>query len=402
MAPDKSFAKSLLGGSELGTFLAPYALPVAKLCTKCENMDFSAPAFQITDSLHELRRQSSLCDFCQMRWRVGKDSFSVEVPSILFQLVGSDLQLNNQHPPVISLLACDQDRGTFVRNTEVCMQEHTLHTDCLILIQTGCKDSGIGMIDIADSWPHIGLPRLPTVGSEEYSIILRSWLEECDEHHENCRPRKGAIVGLPTRLLEVGGKEATVVRLYETKADDELQYLALSHPWGPQRSTHFCTYPENLALHLQGIPLETLPRTFQDAVVTTRNLNHRYLWIDSICIVQGPKGDFNEEAKRMEGVFRQAYCVLAASCAEGQQDGFMKPRDERSCLKIHQSFRPPIYACDFIDNFQQHALDSHLNKRGWVLQERALARRTIFFTNKQTYWECGAGVRCETTTRMNK
>jgi len=41
-----------------------------------------------------------------------------------------------------------------------------------------------------------------------------------------------------------------------------------------------------------------------------------------------------------------------------------------------------------------------LNKRGWVLQERALSRRTVYFAEKQSYWECGRGVRCETLTRM--
>lgn len=207
---------------------------------------------------------------------------------------------------------------------------------------------------------------------------------------------------MPSRLIDVGEKGGATVKLYNTKDDNHLEYLALSHPWGPDTSAHFSTLPGNLARHLQGILFRDLPQTFQDAVTMTRNLNHRYLWIDSICIIQGPEGDFNEEAKRMEGIYRQAYCVLAASCAKGQQDGFMKPRDERGCLKIQQSFRPPLYACDFIDNFQEHALDSHLNKRAWVLQERVLARRTLFFTEKQTYWECGEGVRCETARRMNK
>lgn len=266
------------------------------------------------------------------------------------------------------------------------------------------EGSGIGS-DFADSWPQLGLPRLPTVGSEAHSTILREWLKDCDQHHEDCRPLEDAYhasVHMPTRLIDVGEKGETVVRLYETKVQDSFEYLALSHPWGPQSSTHFCTYPGNLARHLQGIRLRDLPPTFRDAVTITRNLNHRWLWIDSICIIQGPDGDFNQEAKRMEGIFRQACCVLAASCAKGQFDGFMKPRDERDCLRIRQSGHPPMYACEFIDNFQQHALESHLNKRGWVLQERALARRTIFFTDKQTYWECGAGVRCETGRKMNK
>lgn len=399
-AADKTFVLTLLGRPELRDCIASDVIPKAKLCTKCENMDFFAEKVQITDRFQELERDASLCDFCRMRWKLGKDSFSQEVRSIVFDLVDSDLQLN--HRPVISFLACHEDPGASVWPCHEDMT-HILGRKWL-LTQDTFEDSGLSMNESTDNWPQIGLPRLPPVGSEAHFTILRDWLQECDEHHENCRPSKNANARLPTRLIDVGETGDTGVRLYETKHDDAFEYLALSHPWGPDRSSHFCTYSENLGHHLQGILLEKLPQTFQDAVEVTRSLNQRYLWIDSVCIVQGPDGDFNEQAKHMEGIFRQAYCILAASSAKGQQDGFMKPRDERLCLKIHQNIpdRPLIYACEFIDNFKKHVLNSHLNKRGWVLQERALARRTIFFTGKQTYWECGAGVRCETTMKMNK
>jgi hypothetical protein len=36
------------------------------------------------------------------------------------------------------------------------------------------------------------------------------------------------------------------------------------------------------------------------------------------------------------------------------------------------------------------------------LQERALSRRTMHFTETQTYWECGEGVWCETFTKTKK
>lgn len=390
---------TLLGRPELRDSLASGIVPKAKLCMKCEDMDF-AEKLQITDTSPELRRDASLCDFCKMRWNLGNDSFPHESHGILFDLVDSDLQLNQR--PVISFLACNEDPGAFPRR---CGQMMTyISSPSWLLTRSPFEDSEIGMSNPTDNWPQIGLPRLPLVGSEAHFTILRGWLQECDEHHEDCKPLRNPTARLPTRLIDVGETGGTGVRLYETKPNDVLEYFALSHPWGTDRSSHFCTYPENLGHHIQGILVENLPQTFQDAVEATRSLNQRYLWIDSICIVQGPHGDFNEQAKHMEGIFRQAYCVLAASCAKGQQDGFMKPRDERTCLKIHQNVpgRSPIYACDFIDDFQQHALGSHLNKRGWVLQERALARRTIFFTRKQTYWECGAGVRCETTMKMNK
>jgi hypothetical protein len=61
-----------------------------------------------------------------------------------------------------------------------------------------------------------------------------------------------------------------------------------------------------------------------------------------------------------------------------------------------------IYACIDIDDFHKDVELSRLNTRGWVLQERALSRRTIFFTSTQVYWECGAGIHCETLTRLEK
>lgn len=80
---------------------------------KCEDMDFFAEKLQITDTFQELRKDASVCDFCKMRWRLGEESFSNEVQSILFDLVDSELQLNQR--PVISFLACHEDPGAFLR-----------------------------------------------------------------------------------------------------------------------------------------------------------------------------------------------------------------------------------------------------------------------------------------------
>ncbi|KAI8213173.1 Mitogen-activated protein kinase kinase kinase YODA [Colletotrichum sp. SAR 10_76] len=149
-----------------------------------------------------------------------------------------------------------------------------------------------------------------------------------------------------------------------------------------------------------GIDFHVLPDTFKDAVTITRELNIRYLWIDSLCIIQGPDGDFTEQSKHMEDVFSSAYCVLAASRAAGQCDGFLGDRVGRDYITFSRGEDEVYHVCEEIDNFQGDVIDGALNQRGWVLQERALARRTIYFTEKQTYWECGGGIRCETFTKL--
>jgi len=111
----------------------------------------------------------------------------------------------------------------------------------------------------------------------------------------------------------------------------------------------------------------------------------------------------------METVFSSAYCVLAASSASNQRDGFLKTnlaqgteraRRDRAVVTIQPKDKPALYVCEMVDDFDGHVLKGGLNQRAWVLQERALARRTVYFAEPQTYWECGMGVRCETMTRM--
>jgi hypothetical protein len=232
--------------------------------------------------------------------------------------------------------------------------------------------------------------------------IIRQWLQLCDDknQHSMCKPADQKPRCLPTRLIDVGGEGEEHVRLWETGPKDTADYIALSHPWG--QGPHFVTSVSNLAQHKEGIKVTDLPSTFKDAIITTRALSKRYLWIDSICIIQGPGGDFASEAKKMENVFSSAYCVIAASRAHSQIDGFLNDRREREYVTIQKGSDPPFYICEHIDNFDRHVLNGHLSKRGWVLQEHALARRTVFFTEHQTYWECGDGVRCETLTKMSK
>jgi hypothetical protein len=216
-------------------------------------------------------------------------------------------------------------------------------------------------------------------------------------------------------LIYVGEEEASgTVQLYETRPEDIdriqlFKYIALSHQWGDQKiHKHFLTTTDNIASLREGISTDILPPMFRDVIKFTRQLGVKYLWIDSVCIIQeGELSDFSDEAKHMETVFRLAYCVVAASHASGTSESFLEPKENQPTRKVvrFEASSPsesPLYVCEAIDDFQYDVIEGPLNKRGWVLQERALARRTIHVAETQTYWECGEGVRCETLTKMRK
>jgi hypothetical protein len=133
---------------------------------------------------------------------------------------------------------------------------------------------------------------------------------------------------IPTRLIDVGKKESKHVFLCKTatwtkQKKDGLKYIALSHRWGdPEHHDHFSTTSRNINDRLEkGIAVDELPDSFKHAVEATRELDVPFLWIDSLCIIQGDDGDFKDEAKNMETVYNSAYCVMAASrLLEVQQD----------------------------------------------------------------------------------
>jgi hypothetical protein len=252
----------------------------------------------------------------------------------------------------------------------------------------------------------VGMPTLYHVGDPAYSQLLLAWLRDCDDNHVECRkdtrPPGSEANQYPARLIAI---DKSCIRLVHTKEIDDrhvepLRYLALSYTWG-DRATHrrYFTTAETFKQHCEAIPEKSLPNLFVDALTMTRNLGIKYLWIDALCIVQGEGGDWEMEAERMHATFSGAYCVLAASRCTGTNDRFLVERPQHLSATFHS--RGLTFSED-IDDFQLDVIEGHLNKRGWVLQERALARRTIYFAEKQTYWECGQGIRCETLTKMAK
>ena len=259
-----------------------------------------------------------------------------------------------------------------------------------------------GNLTLAANIP-IGFPSLPQVGSQMQFEIMREWLRVCDESKTHAC--QAMLEGpLPSRVVDVGNEcEEGILHLHCTTTGEKGKFIALSHRWGDSKAHPvFRTNSSNIEAFQKHIDFVQLPQTFQDAVVVTQRLGVRFLWIDSLCIIQDDPQDWETQSVLMEDVFNCAYCTIAATCAEGSSDGFLKPRPRRNTVKIRQKSGDTYYVCEAIDDFHAEVEASSLNQRGWVLQERALSHRTIYFAKKQMYWECGEGVHCETLTKMRK
>jgi hypothetical protein len=227
---------------------------------------------------------------------------------------------------------------------------------------------------------------------------------------------------MPTRVIDVGVDDTTPLFLRDKNEQNEpsegAHYVALSHCWGKpdidkwrgitSNKEGWNTTDGNVTVRMEkGFQITELPKTFQDAITITRELGLRYLWIDSLCIIQDQdnREDWAKESKKMKAAFKNAYCTIAATSAEDSTKGFLERPEEKDLqhVMLPKCSHGEVYIWTSIDDdFDGDVIKGVLNTRAWVFQERALSRRTIHFTKRQAYWECGGGVRCETLIHMWK
>lgn len=337
----------------------------------------------------------------------------------------------------------------------------------LLLRRTGeprhsAQASTLTLYQANTSETHVYTPQSRRLSSQEVLNLARSWIAKCiGPEHKYCPDgdfrnrfsfqsnqsfekasatpsdltdsptplsRAKTYVDLnppfyPTRLIELGSVDAPIVKLIITRNgthrnDQDLkkphgQYVTLSHCWG-KIANPFCLNASNLnPFRESGIPLAELPRTFQDAIHFARRLrsNVKYIWIDSLCIIQGDGEDWLHESMKMCQVYRNSYCNISATAAKDGLHGLYAERDpqylwgeevslntedmlrERAGSKRKrdpQGLESLIQRCSIVDpSLWDRKVDTApVYTRAWVLQERLLAPRVLHFCEDQIAWEC--------------
>ncbi|KAF2029949.1 HET-domain-containing protein [Setomelanomma holmii] len=231
----------------------------------------------------------------------------------------------------------------------------------------------------------------PCLPSESDSLTLESlWLQGCMVNHTVCS-KLGLDAILPTRVIDVGSTDGSAEPYLWHPRGTMGRYIALSHCWGGK--VPLTTTTATLEDRRRSILLRSLPKTFREAVLVTRKLGVRYLWIDSLCILQDSREDWERESAVMGDIYASSYLTIAARGSVNPAGGlfFSRESEPASCrlryacrehaLSGHMHVRSPSFEHESVFN-------SPLDTRGWVLQERLLSPRIIYFGRQQLHWEC--------------
>jgi hypothetical protein len=248
-------------------------------------------------------------------------------------------------------------------------------------------------------------------------------ISNCLSSHSRCRHLKPTT--LPRRVLDLLlGPDSKSVVLHESEWNEDEQryehgeYVALSHAWGIGKGPK--TTKESLQSHLEGISLATLPRAYQEAVVLTRALGIRYLWIDALCLLQDDEQAKLEESVKMDEVFGNAFLTIAATSSADSSTQPLFPakthpfkiqasdsKGHVSTIYVreqpsHYSFKAPFDEGSHMNDWElpfntSEEANKHtpLLKRAWAYTERLLSPRVLHFTKSEMILECREGYNCE-------
>lgn len=232
---------------------------------------------------------------------------------------------------------------------------------------------------------------VPTnLGDQSCVDLVGQWLQECLDSHDVGPP---PISPLPTRIIEI--VDECVVRLVRTKGKQG-QYVALSHLWSKEPERHPTrTTQGNIQRHLEGIQINSLTPTLREAIELTYTLGYRYLWIDSLCIVQDDRDDWARESGKMCDVYGNSTLTIFAAtplgCFVPRQRFLTGGSDEPRCgrgdferrqyryrtksgtdLEIIAHWELMHSRVSYDEkylNFTRDGRDRYLFERGWVVQE---------------------------------
>ncbi|KAI1047594.1 hypothetical protein LB505_012707 [Fusarium chuoi] len=338
----------------------------------------------------ELRSSASSCRACCLYRDIALDFVRGQLPGI------SEAFLNNKTEEKLKLEELVITKWASCLNIE--LSEQNANFEVFI-------DAKVDAFEIAGERLGARCRVGRYTNSRETFARAREWLSECVTKHACPRPIT-AVVALPKRLIQVEGALDDSVRLIETRSD-EFPYVCLSHRWGDPTHKQLKTTTRTLDSHMKNIEWESLPATFKDAVTVCRSMAVKYLWIDSLCILQSfaeitpdelevTRLDFAQENSNMARTYQNSHFTISADLSDHMDSGFFSrdPVDEyRKEVTTDDGDQAFCYIREPINHYGYDI--PCLETRGWTLQEFLLPPRVLHFGKFDIAWRCKTRITCE-------
>ncbi|KAF4300807.1 Zinc finger TFIIS-type protein [Botryosphaeria dothidea] len=230
------------------------------------------------------------------------------------------------------------------------------------------------------------------IGDEEWidPETFRKWIEKCyKEHGGLCKTVESSLPSSRPRWF-VDTKRRCLV-----EAEPGQSYVALSYVWGAVNQ--YKTLREDLENLQQDGYLDrvdvAIPRTVRDAIGLVPLLGRRYLWVDSLCILQEDGDELWDQIHGMASIYANASMTIVAAQGEDADFGLRGVRGVSQPRKLPDeihTLRDGTQVISYGDGWFSRLIPTKYSYRAWTFQEYLFSRRKIIFKDDSVYWECGS------------
>ncbi|KUJ14494.1 HET-domain-containing protein [Mollisia scopiformis] len=218
---------------------------------------------------------------------------------------------------------------------------------------------------------------------DETIHTLKYCLQDCSNEHSFCQAPSDIRLPEKFRLIDIKDKRIVL----RSDSDISQGYVALSYVWGSLRDIGSgSSTNSNIAQMSTSMDILELPKTIRDAIQVCEKLGERYIWVDRLCIVQDNEDDKFDQIHAMAGIYSAAKLVIVAASGDNMDaglSGISQPRNPQKS-QIFSGIQVNVQLAPMWDTVDK----STWNSRAWTYQEVILAKRKLFFTEAQVYFEC--------------
>jgi len=220
---------------------------------------------------------------------------------------------------------------------------------------------------------------------------VQSWISRCDsEHGPDCHAdhKRSPI----HQLFFIDVHDLCIVA-----NNSRVKFTALSYVWGKAQSPFQTLKSNKEELCQPGSFLRRwnqLPRTVQDAILLSKRLQVRYIWIDRFCIVQDDADSISENINAMASIYSQSYFTIVAADGSDPEFGLCGIGSDSGPRAFQEELRSDVLAFEDLE-FLLDGCAAESNQawhsRAWTYQERLVSRRCLVFNRGMVQLRCQSG-----------
>lgn len=232
------------------------------------------------------------------------------------------------------------------------------------------------------------ISRLPCMGRQRDENFIdinlaKDWICDCERNHTaSC-----GIPALPSTQLSwmIDTKDLCLV-----PAVEGVRYVALSYVWGQTQMLKCTTDTLRILQEAGALGPRTglkVPNVIQNAIALVPRLGERYLWVDSLCIMQDDRECLDRHIRHMASIYEAAvFTIVAADGSDADYGilgirGVSAPRKLPSMVELTSRLR-------LRPRGRLNILVSPWGQRAWTLQEHVFSKRKLVFVHGSVQWIC--------------